>query len=165
MYLPKEHVREGSNHEAHHTPQPQSWKHRRAVASPSIRRNYSIVWLSPASTQTKSYYNHKHAIASHFTYSLCLQDCLNYLDYKIAKMPGLIQEPHFEHITIKGIGSTFAAEVGGVDFSKEIPQEVFEEIVKAITKASQCSDLIHPNNLAVWRPRFRRHGFRRYPAR
>jgi alpha-ketoglutarate-dependent 2,4-dichlorophenoxyacetate dioxygenase len=58
-------------------------------------------------------------------------------------MPGLIQDRHFEHITIKEIGPTFAAEVEGVDFSKEIPQEVFDEIVKAITKVSQCSDLTY----------------------
>ncbi len=51
-------------------------------------------------------------------------------------MPGLIQEPQFKHITIKEIGPTFVAEVEGVDFSQEIPQEVFDEIVKAITKVS-----------------------------
>lgn len=51
-------------------------------------------------------------------------------------MPGLIQEPQFKHITIKEIGPTFAAEVEGVDFSQDLPQDVFDEIAKAITKAS-----------------------------
>jgi len=41
-------------------------------------------------------------------------------------MPGLLQE----------IGLTFAAEVEGVDLSQDIPQEVFDEILKAITKVS-----------------------------
>ena len=49
-------------------------------------------------------------------------------------MPGLLQEPQFKHITIKEIGATFAAEVEGVDFSQDIPQDVFDEILKAIAK-------------------------------
>lgn len=49
-------------------------------------------------------------------------------------MPGLIQEPQFKHISIKEIDTTFAAEVEGVDFSQEIPQEIFDEIFAAITK-------------------------------
>jgi alpha-ketoglutarate-dependent 2,4-dichlorophenoxyacetate dioxygenase len=52
-------------------------------------------------------------------------------------MPGLLQEPQFKHITVKEIGPTFAAEVEGVDFSQEIPQEVFDEILKAITKVKR----------------------------
>jgi alpha-ketoglutarate-dependent 2,4-dichlorophenoxyacetate dioxygenase len=51
-------------------------------------------------------------------------------------MAGLIQEPQFEHITIKEIGTTFAAEVDGVDFSQDIPQVVFDEVFAAITKVS-----------------------------
>jgi len=51
-------------------------------------------------------------------------------------MPGLLQEPQFKHLKIKEIGLTFAAEVEGVDLSQDIPQEVFDEILKAITKVS-----------------------------
>jgi alpha-ketoglutarate-dependent 2,4-dichlorophenoxyacetate dioxygenase len=51
-------------------------------------------------------------------------------------MPGRIQEPQFQPITVKEIGPTFAAEVEGVDFSQEIPQEVFDEILGAITEVS-----------------------------
>jgi len=51
-------------------------------------------------------------------------------------MPGLIQEPQFKHIKIKEIGETFVAEVEGVDFSQDIPQEVFDEILQAIIKVS-----------------------------
>jgi alpha-ketoglutarate-dependent 2,4-dichlorophenoxyacetate dioxygenase len=51
-------------------------------------------------------------------------------------MPGLIREPQFKHITIKEIGPTFAAEVEGVDFSQDIPQEIFNIILAAITKVS-----------------------------
>jgi alpha-ketoglutarate-dependent 2,4-dichlorophenoxyacetate dioxygenase len=49
-------------------------------------------------------------------------------------MPGLLQEPQFKHLTINEIGATFAAEIEGVDFSRDVPQEVFDEILKAITK-------------------------------
>ena len=51
-------------------------------------------------------------------------------------MPGLLQEPQFKHFTIKEISPTFAAEVEGVDFSQDIPQEVFDEILKAIANVS-----------------------------
>ena len=51
-------------------------------------------------------------------------------------MHGLIQEPQFKHISIRKIGTTFAAEVEGVDFSQDIPQEVFDGILAAITKVS-----------------------------
>lgn len=51
-------------------------------------------------------------------------------------MPGLIQEPQFKHIKIKEIGETFVAEVEDVDFSQEIPQQVFDDILQAITKVS-----------------------------
>jgi alpha-ketoglutarate-dependent 2,4-dichlorophenoxyacetate dioxygenase len=51
-------------------------------------------------------------------------------------MLGLIQEPQFKHISIKEIGTTFAAEIEGVDFSQGIPQEVTDEIPAAITKVS-----------------------------
>jgi hypothetical protein len=93
---------------------------------------------------------------------------LNYVYNYFFKMPGLIQEPHFEHITIKEIGPTFAAEVEGVDLSQEIPQEVFDEILKAISKVSWLlpSDLQHhSHNCTVWRPRFQGHRSRRYPTR
>lgn len=44
--------------------------------------------------------------------------------------------PHREEskLTIKQLHPTFAAEVRGVDFSTDIPQDVFNEIYQAITK-------------------------------
>jgi len=51
-------------------------------------------------------------------------------------MLGLIQEPQFKHISIKEIGTTFAVEVEGIDFSQDITQEVFDEIPASITKVS-----------------------------
>ena len=40
----------------------------------------------------------------------------------------------FKHITVKEIHPTFAAEVGGIDFSSPIADDVFAEILAAITK-------------------------------
>lgn len=40
----------------------------------------------------------------------------------------------FKHIIIKEIHPTFAAEVRGVDFSSPVADDVFAEILSAITK-------------------------------
>lgn len=48
--------------------------------------------------------------------------------------------PHanpYKHIQIKELHPTFGAEVIGVDFSKEVPDEVFGDILAAITKVIQ----------------------------
>ena len=42
----------------------------------------------------------------------------------------------FKHIQVRGLHPTFGAEVHGVDFSKPVPEDVFSEIYKAITKVS-----------------------------
>lgn len=46
--------------------------------------------------------------------------------------------PHKEEtsISIKDLHPTFAAEVRGVDFSEEIPDDVFQDVQDAITKVS-----------------------------
>ena len=49
-------------------------------------------------------------------------------------MASLVQEPHFEQIKIKKLAPTFAAEVEGVDFSQPLSDDVFDDILKAITK-------------------------------
>jgi hypothetical protein len=43
---------------------------------------------------------------------------------------------NFKLIQMKELHPTFGAEVDGVDFSKPVPEEVFSEIYKAITKVS-----------------------------
>jgi hypothetical protein len=43
---------------------------------------------------------------------------------------------NFKLIQIKELHPTFGAEVHGVDFSKPVPEDVFSEIYKAITKVS-----------------------------
>lgn len=57
-------------------------------------------------------------------------------------------------ISIVELHPTFAAEVRGVDFSKEIPAEDFEQIQKAIAKVSHSSRVPGRtclNAIAVWR--------------
>ncbi len=49
-------------------------------------------------------------------------------------MPGLISETPYQHITVKELAPTFVAEVQGVDFSKPIEPEVFQEIKDALAK-------------------------------
>lgn len=51
-------------------------------------------------------------------------------------MPGLIQETPYKHITVKELAPTFVAEVQGVDFSKPIEPDVFQEIRNAMAKVS-----------------------------
>ena len=42
----------------------------------------------------------------------------------------------FKHIQVNELHPTFGAEVHSVDFSKPVPEDVFSEIYKAITKVS-----------------------------
>ena len=42
----------------------------------------------------------------------------------------------FKHIQVKELHPTFGAEIHSVDFSKPVPEDVFSEIYKAITKVS-----------------------------
>ena len=52
-------------------------------------------------------------------------------------MPGFVRpDREFKHLTIKELHPTFAAEIGGVDFSKEIPDDVFDEILAASAKVN-----------------------------
>lgn len=53
--------------------------------------------------------------------------------------------PHAEEfhlITVKELHPTFGAEVSGVDFSKPVPEDVFQELYKAISKVSKCIRII-----------------------
>lgn len=43
-------------------------------------------------------------------------------------------EPSYKHINVTPLAATFAAEVSGVDFSKPVPDKIFQEILRAITK-------------------------------
>lgn len=56
-------------------------------------------------------------------------------------MPGLIQESLYKHITIKELAPTFVAEIGGVDFSRPVEPEVFQEIKDALAKVLSLTDL------------------------
>jgi hypothetical protein len=51
-------------------------------------------------------------------------------------MPGLVEEDqsNFDLISITEIHPTFGAEVSGVDFSKAIPKETFDQIRAASAK-------------------------------
>lgn len=56
-------------------------------------------------------------------------------------MPSATETPEFQHIQIKKLHPTFGAEVLGVNFSREIPDEVFGEILRAMNKVCFCSDI------------------------
>jgi alpha-ketoglutarate-dependent 2,4-dichlorophenoxyacetate dioxygenase len=55
-------------------------------------------------------------------------------------MPGLLIDPEteFKTLKIKELHPTFAAEIEGVDFSKPIPDDVFNEILAASAKVSRA---------------------------
>lgn len=40
----------------------------------------------------------------------------------------------FSHISVKPLHPTFGAEIGGVDFSSPLGDEVFKDIYEAVTK-------------------------------
>ena len=63
---------------------------------------------------------------------------------KTLDMPGLLLTPdtEFKTLKFKKLHPTFAAEVGGVDFSAPIPDDVFQEILAASAKVA---------SLRVWR--------------
>lgn len=45
-------------------------------------------------------------------------------------------EPQYQYITVKKLHPTVGAEVSGIDFSKPVPPEVFQEVHQAITEVS-----------------------------
>lgn len=46
---------------------------------------------------------------------------------------------NYKHIKVTPLAPTFAAEVSGIDFSQPVPDEVFQEILDAITTVSYIS--------------------------
>lgn len=48
----------------------------------------------------------------------------------------------FKHITVKSLHPTFGAEISGVDFSKPVADEVFDEIRAAARKVSLHTDFL-----------------------
>ena len=45
-------------------------------------------------------------------------------------------DPEYKHIQVTKLGPTVGAEVSGVDFSKPVAADVFDEIFRAITQVS-----------------------------
>ena len=56
--------------------------------------------------------------------------------YFVFTMPHAMSDDDndFKHIQVKELHPTFGAEVHSIDFSKPVPEDVFSEIYKAITK-------------------------------
>lgn len=48
----------------------------------------------------------------------------------------------YKHITVKSLHPTFGAEIGGVDFSKPVADEIFDEIRAAARKVGWNSDFL-----------------------
>ena len=48
-------------------------------------------------------------------------------------------DAEYNHIKVEQLAPTFAAQVTGVDFSKPIEKEVFDEILRAITDVCEPS--------------------------
>lgn len=55
---------------------------------------------------------------------------------------GVAYDTTFNHITVKKLHPTFGAEISGVDFSAPLPDDVFFDILAAITKV--CLSLPFP---------------------
>lgn len=55
-------------------------------------------------------------------------------------------DPEFKTLQIKKLHPTFGAEVSGVDFTKPIPDDVFQEILAAMAKVRNC----HRFYLCCW---------------
>ncbi|KAJ5440163.1 alpha-ketoglutarate-dependent 2-4-dichlorophenoxyacetate dioxygenase [Penicillium daleae] len=53
-------------------------------------------------------------------------------------MPGLSTSPAFKHITITKLHPTFGVEISGVDFSRPVEGEIFQDILTAITQYGVC---------------------------
>lgn len=57
----------------------------------------------------------------------------------------------FEHIQVKELHPTFGAEISGVDFSVPVTQEIFCDILAAVTQVSYplfCASHVHVSNLS-----------------
>jgi len=65
-------------------------------------------------------------------------------------MPGLLQETDFKHISVKKLHPTFAAEIEGVDFTKPVPPDVFEEIRNAAAKVSRFLYCMKETSLIIF---------------
>jgi alpha-ketoglutarate-dependent 2,4-dichlorophenoxyacetate dioxygenase len=55
-------------------------------------------------------------------------------------MPGLSTSLAFKHITITKLHPTFGAEISGVDFSRPVEGEIFQDILTAITQVGLCPE-------------------------
>ncbi|KAJ5721421.1 alpha-ketoglutarate-dependent 2-4-dichlorophenoxyacetate dioxygenase [Penicillium malachiteum] len=53
-------------------------------------------------------------------------------------MPGLTQPTLFNHLTITELHPSFGAEISGVDFSRPVEDDIFQEILNAISKYGVC---------------------------
>jgi alpha-ketoglutarate-dependent 2,4-dichlorophenoxyacetate dioxygenase len=53
-------------------------------------------------------------------------------------MPGLSISPSFNKITVTELHPTFGAEISGVDFSRPVEDDTFQEIKAAIDKYGVC---------------------------
>lgn len=51
------------------------------------------------------------------------------------------KDSQFDIITVKPLHPTFAAEISNVDFSKPLPDEVFQEIHRAVTKVNPSLEI------------------------
>jgi alpha-ketoglutarate-dependent 2,4-dichlorophenoxyacetate dioxygenase len=65
-------------------------------------------------------------------------------------MPGLLSKPQFQHITVQELHRTFGAEISGVNFQKPISNEVFVEILAAISKVGGQEPLLPPLVSSFW---------------
>ena len=84
-------------------------------------------------------------------------------------LPGIVRmtitnSTNFSHISVKPLHPTFTAEVSGVDFSSPIPDDVFSEVLAALTKVNvpfHTRPIYNLTTLSVWRsilPEDRSHG-------
>ncbi|GAD93945.1 conserved hypothetical protein [Paecilomyces variotii No. 5] len=53
-------------------------------------------------------------------------------------MPGITAQPSLKLINVKELHPTFGAEISGIDFSKPVDDDVFQEVLAAITKYGVC---------------------------
>ena len=56
-------------------------------------------------------------------------------------------EPVYRHIQVTPLAPTFGAEVSGVDFSEPVPDDIFQEVLDAITKVGLSPPYDHPNTI------------------
>jgi Probable taurine catabolism dioxygenase len=55
-------------------------------------------------------------------------------------MPGLSYSPTFNKITVTELHPTFGAEISGVDFSRPVEDDAFQEIKAAIDKVGRSTN-------------------------